>query len=171
MPPIYDPEMCKPMEMELTNVGVTALRTPQDVDRALLKTPGTSLLVINSVCGCAAGNCRPGVTLALQNNKIPDNLFTVFAGLDTEAVQRARELMTGVQPSSPSIALFKDGQLIGMLERRHIERMSAIDIGNALTKVFNEQCERPGPSVSRETFEQNEHVQRCGSTIPLYQGN
>jgi putative YphP/YqiW family bacilliredoxin len=159
------------MELELTNVGVTALRTPQDVDRALLQTPGASLLVINSVCGCAAGNCRPGVTLALQNNKIPDNLFTVFAGLDTEAVQRARELMTGIQPSSPCIALFKDGQLIGVLERRHIERMSAVDIGNALTKVFNEQCQREGPSVPREVFEQNEHVQRCGSTIPLYQGN
>ena len=171
MPPIYDPEMCKPMEMELVNVGVTALRSPVDVDQALLKTPGTSLLVVNSVCGCAAGNCRPGVTLALQNEKIPDNLFTVFAGLDTEAVQRARELMTGIQPSSPSIALFKDGKLIGILERRHIERMSAVDIGNALTKVFNEYCERQGPSVSPDVFEQNEHVQRCGSTIPLYRGN
>src|SRR5262245_53591507 len=117
MPPIYDPEMCKPMELELTNVGVTALRTPEEVDQALLKSPGTSLLVVNSVCGCAAGNCRPGVTLALQNDKIPDNLFTVFAGLDTEAVGRAREIMTGIQPSSPSIALFKDGQLIGILER------------------------------------------------------
>ncbi len=172
MPPIYDPEMIKPMEMELVNVGMIALRSPGDVDRALLKTPGTSLLVVNSVCGCAAGNCRPGVTLALQNDKIPDNLFTVFAGLDTEAVQRARELMTGVQPSSPSIALFKDGKLIGMLERRHIERMSAVDIGSALTKVFNENCQRQGPSVALEIFEQNEPgFQSCGSTIPLYQGN
>lgn len=171
MPPTYDPEMCKPMELELTNVGVTALRTPEDVDSALLNTPGTSMLVVNSVCGCAAGNCRPGVSLALQNSKIPTNLYTVFAGLDTEAVQRARELMTGIAPSSPSIALFKDGQLIGVLERRHIERMSAVDIANALTKVFNEHCDRPGPSVPREVFDGNESVKRCGSTIPLYQGN
>jgi putative YphP/YqiW family bacilliredoxin len=170
MPPIYDPEMCKPMEDELVNVGITALRTPEDVDAAL-KSPGTSLLVINSVCGCAAGSCRPGVTLALQNEKIPNNLYTVFAGLDTEAVQRARELMEPVPPSSPCVALFKDGQLIGVLERRHIERMSAVDIGTALSKAFNDNCNRQGPSVPREVFEGNESVQRCGSTIPLYRGN
>jgi len=171
MPPTYDPEMVKPMEQELNNVGVTSLRTVEDVDKAILNTPGTSLVVINSVCGCAAGNCRPGVTAALQNDKIPDNLFTVFAGLDMEAVQRVRELMTGVQPSSPNVALFQDGKLLGILERRHIERMSAVDIANALTKVFNDYCTRKGPSVSPEVFEQNEHVQSCGSTIPLYKGN
>lgn len=171
MPPVYDPEMVKPMEQELTNVGVKALRTPEDVDEAIQNTPGTSLLVINSVCGCAAGNCRPGVTLALQNDKIPDNLFTVFAGMDTEAVERARELMEDVPPSSPCIALFKDGELLGVLERKHIEVMSAVDIGNALMKVFNEQCTRQGPSVPKEVFEQNEHVDTCGSSIPLYKGD
>jgi putative YphP/YqiW family bacilliredoxin len=171
MPPLYDPEMVKPMEQELTNVGVTALKSAAEVDEALLKTPGTSLLVINSVCGCAAGNCRPGVTLALQNEKIPENLYTVFAGMDMEAVQRVRELMTGVQPSSPNVALFQDGKLLGILERRHIERMSALDIGNALMKVFNEYCSRQGPSVPREVYEKNGHVDTCGSTIPLYKGN
>lgn len=171
MPPIYDPEMVKPMEQELTNIGVTALKSIEDVDRAVLNTPGTALLVINSVCGCAAGNCRPGVALALQNDKIPDSLYTVFAGVDMEAVQRARELMTGVQPSSPNVALFQDGKLLGILERRHIERMSAVDISNALTKVFNEYCTRQGPSVPKEAFESNEHVHTCGSTIPLYKGN
>jgi putative YphP/YqiW family bacilliredoxin len=171
MPPLYDPEMVKPMEQELTNVGVSALKSAEDVNKAILSTPGTALLVINSVCGCAAGNCRPGVTLALQNDKIPDNLYTVFAGVDMEAVQRARDLMTGVQPSSPNVALFQDGKLLGILERRHIERMSAVDIANALTKVFNEYCNRKGPSVPREVFEQNGHVDVCGSTIPLYKGN
>lgn len=170
MPPLYDPEMVKPMEHELNYVGVTSLRSAEDVETAL-NSPGTSLLVINSVCGCAAGNCRPGVTAALQNTKIPDNLYTVFAGVDMEAVQRARELMTGVQPSSPNVALFQDGKLLGILERRHIERMSAVDIANALTKVFNEYCSRPGPSVPRDVFEQNAHVDTCGSTIPLYKGN
>lgn len=171
MPPLYDPEMVKPMEHELNHVGVKSLRTVEEVDNAILNTPGTTLMVINSVCGCAAGNCRPGVTAALQNAKIPDNLYTVFAGVDMEAVQRVRELMTGVQPSSPNVALFQDGKLLGILERRHIERMSAVDIANALTKVFNEYCTRPGPSVPREVFEQNQHVETCGSTIPLYKGN
>lgn len=171
MPPVYDPEMVKPMEQELTNIGVTALRTPEEVDQAIKDTPGTSLLVINSVCGCAAGNCRPGVTAALQHEKIPDNLYTVFAGMDTEAVERARELMAEVPPSSPCIALFKDGALLGVLERRHIETMSAVDIANALIKVFDEQCTRQGPSAPKEAFEKNEHVDTCGSSIPLYKGD
>ena len=111
------------------------------------------------------------MTAALQNEKIPDNLYTVFAGVDMEAVQRARDLMTGVQPSSPNVAIFQDGKLLGILERRHIERMSAVDIANALTKVFNDFCTRKGPSVSPEVFEKNAHVDTCGSTIPLYKGN
>lgn len=171
MPPMYDPEEVKPMVTELTNVGLTSLTTPEEVDTAILNTPGTSLLVINSVCGCAAGSCRPGVSLALQNEKIPDNLFTVFAGMDTEAVGRAREIMKDVPPSSPNVAIFEDGELLGILERRHIERMSAVDVSNALIKVFNEKCTRQGPSISSEAFEKNEHVDRCGSSIPLYQGD
>lgn len=171
MPPMYDPESVRPMVEELTNVGVKSLSTPEAVDEAVLKSEGITMVVINSVCGCAAGNCRPGVTLALQNDKIPDNLTTVFAGVDSEAVARARELMPEVPPSSPCIALFRDGKLMGILERRHIERMTAVDIANALTKVFNENCTRQGPSVAPEQFEQNESVKRCGSSIPLYQGD
>lgn len=171
MPPKYDPEQVKPMVIELTNVGLKSLTTPEEVDEAILRTPGTSLLVINSVCGCAAGNCRPGVSQALQNKKIPDNLFTVFAGMDTEAVERARELMKDVPPSSPNIVLFRDGSLIGLLERRHIERMSAVEVSDALSKVFDEHCTSEGPSVSPEAFEKNEHVDSCGSSIPLYQGD
>ncbi len=171
MPPMYDPESVKPMVAELTNVGLTSLTTPEEVDTAILNTPGTALLVINSVCGCAAGSCRPGVSLALQNEKIPDNLYTVFAGMDTDAVNRAREIMKDVPPSSPNVAIFEDGQLVGILERRHIERMSAVDISNALIKVFNDKCTRQGPSISTENFEKNEHVETCGSSIPLYQSD
>jgi putative YphP/YqiW family bacilliredoxin len=171
MPPLYAREDVQPMIDELTNVGVASLSTPEAVDEAVLHTPGVSLVVINSVCGCAAGNCRPGVTLALQNEKIPDTLGTVFAGVDTEAVDRARALMSEVPPSSPCIAMFKDGKLIGVLERRHIEQMTAVDIGNALSKAFNEHCDRQGPSVPKEVFEKNEHVDRCGSSIPIYQGD
>jgi putative YphP/YqiW family bacilliredoxin len=156
---------------ELTNVGVASLTTPEAVDELVLNSEGISLVVVNSVCGCAAGNCRPGVTLALQNDLIPDNLGTVFAGVDTEAVNRARELMPEVPPSSPCIALFDSGKLMGILERRHIEQMTAVDIANALTKVFNEHCSRKGPSVAPEVFEENESVKRCGSSIPLYQGD
>ena len=171
MPPRYDPEEVKPMVTELTDVGLTSLATPEQVNEAILETPGTTLLVINSVCGCAAGNCRPGVSRALQNKKIPDNLFTVFAGMDTEAVERAREIMKDVPPSSPNIAIFEDGALIGILERRHIESMSALDVSNALVKVFDEHCTREGPSVAPEVFERNEHADRCGSSIALYQGD
>lgn len=171
MSPMYDPEEVKPMVAELTNVGIVSLTTPEEVDEAILRTPGTSMLVVNSVCGCAAGNCRPGVALALQHEKIPDNLYTVFAGMDTEAVAQARSLMKDVPPSSPNIALFRDGALVGILERRHIEQMSAIEIAKALTKVFDDECTRQGPSVSKEVYEGNEHEERCGSSIPLYQGD
>lgn len=170
MPPMYDPESVKPMVEELTNIGVESLTSAEAVDD-LLARPGTAMVVVNSVCGCAAGNCRPGVALALQNKKIPNHLGTVFAGVDMEAVERARGRMAEVPPSSPCIALFKDGALIGVLERRHIEQMTAVDIANALTKAFEENCDREGPSAPPEAFEGNEHVDRCGSTIPLYGGN
>lgn len=171
MPPMYDPSEVKPMVEELTKVGIESLTTPEAVENAICNTPGTALLVVNSVCGCAAGNCRPGVAGALQNDLIPDNLYTVFAGMDTEAVEKARSFMSDVAPSSPCIALFKDGKVIGMMERRHIEQMTAVDVSSALSKAFDENCSRKGPSVSPEVFEQNEHVDRCGSSIPLYQGD
>lgn len=171
MPPMYDPEQVKPMWQELANVGVRPLVSPDEVDEVLSKNSGTTLCVVNSVCGCAAGGARPGVTLALQNELIPDELVTVFAGMDTEAVAQARGYMSEIQPSSPCIALFKDGKPIHVLERRHIERMGAMDIANNLREVFNETCERKGPSVAPEVFDKNEHVDTCGSSIAPYSGD
>jgi putative YphP/YqiW family bacilliredoxin len=171
MPPLYDPEMTRPMWEELANVGVRPLTTPEAVDAVLGKSEGTVLCVINSVCGCAAGNARPGVCLSLQHGVIPDELVTVFAGMDREAVEQARSYMGQIPPSSPCIALFKDGKPAHVLERRHIERMSALDIANNLSGAYDQLCSRPGPSVPPEVFEKNEHVDVCGSSIPPYQGN
>ena len=170
MPPLYDPEQVRPMWEELANVGVRPLKTAQEVDEVLLKPAGTALCVVNSVCGCAAGGARPGVTLALQNDRIPDELVTVFAGMDQEAVAQARGHMAEVPPSSPCIAVFKDGKPIHVLERRHIERMNAMDIANNLKQVFDQTCTRQGPSVPPEVFDANEHVDTCGSSISPYSG-
>ncbi|NUM52994.1 MAG: BrxA/BrxB family bacilliredoxin [Candidatus Hydrogenedentes bacterium] len=172
MPPLYDPEAVRPMWEELAAVGIRPLTTPEEVDAVLgPDTKGTTLLVINSVCGCAAGGCRPGVMLALQNDLIPDHLVTVFAGVDREATQRAREFMPQIPPSSPNIVLFKDGKPTHALQRMHIERMTAVDIGNALRDIFNKECTRQGPSVAKEEYDKIDPVQQCGSSIPLYQGN
>jgi len=172
MPPLYDPEAVKPMWEELATVGIQPLTTPEEVDSVLGNgATGTTLLVINSVCGCAAGGCRPGVMLALQNDLIPDNLVTVFAGVDREATQRARDYMAQIPPSSPNIVLFKDGKPTHALQRMHIERMTAVDIGNALRDIFDKECTRKGPSVPKEVFDRVDPVQQCGSSIPLYQGN
>ncbi|MBI1317977.1 MAG: BrxA/BrxB family bacilliredoxin [Candidatus Hydrogenedens sp.] len=168
---MYDPEQVKPMWQELANVGVRPLNSADAVDAVLSKTEGTVLCVVNSVCGCAAGGARPGVTLALQNDLIPDELVTVFAGMDQEAVAQARGYMSQIAPSSPCIALFKDGQPIHVLERRHIERMSAVDIANNLSAVFNETCQRKGPSVAPEVYDANDSPQICGSSIDRYAGN
>src|SRR5208282_6077315 len=147
MQPLYDPEAVRPMWEELSQCGVTPLRAAADVDAAVAM-PGTTLLVVNSVCGCAAGGARPGVTKALQNKVIPDHLPTVFAGVDMDATARARELMPKVLPSSPSVAIFKDGIPVYVLERREIERMNASEIAAELAKAFSEHCSRQGPSVS-----------------------
>lgn len=170
MPPMYDPDQVRPMWEELANVGVRPLTTAADVDAVLSKEQGTVLCVVNSVCGCAAGGARPGVTLSLQNDLIPDELVTVFAGMDQEAVAKARGYMTQVAPSSPCIALFKDGQPIHILERRHIERMNAMEIANNLTEVFSNTCTRKGPSVPPEVFEGNLSIKACGSSIAPYSG-
>ncbi len=172
MPPIYDPEAVRPMWEELVQVGFRPLTTVEEVDEVLANAgkDETTLLVINSVCGCAAGGCRPGVMLALQNEVIPDNLVTVFAGMDTEATQRARDYMEGYPPSSPNAVLFKGGKPIQVLERRHIETMTPVDIANSLVSAFNEHCTRKGPSVPPEVFESIEPIQRCSSTIPLFRG-
>src|SRR4029453_5246788 len=122
--PIYDPEAVAPMWQELAAVGVDPLTTPAQVDEALGTASGTVLLVVNSICGCAAGSARPGVMLALQHSVIPDRAVTVFAGVDRDAVNRAREHMTAYPPSSPAMGLFKDGQQVLMLQRADLQRMS-----------------------------------------------
>ena len=163
--PLYDPTAVQPMRDELTRVGIEELRTPEDVDRVLGSGEGTSLLVVNSVCGCAAGNARPGVMMALQNKKIPDHLTTVFAGQDSEATTRARELIKGYPPSSPCIVLFKDGEVAGILERQQIEGRSPQDIAATLVGAFDKNCNREGPSISEEEFRKIVPVHMCGSSI------
>ncbi len=128
------------MTQDLLSVGFEALETPQEVIDVLENQTGTALLVVNSVCGCAAAMARPGVKIALQNEKQPEKLFTVFAGVDTDATLKAREFLLPYPPSSPSIALFKDGRLVHFLERHHIEGRSAMMIAENLKAAFNEFC-------------------------------
>ena len=136
---MYPEEIVKPMKEELTSIGFNELLTRDDVNIALEKA-GTTLVVVNSICGCAAANARPGVHLSLQNNKKPDNLVTVFAGVDTEATNSAREMMIPFPPSSPSIALFKNGTLVHMIERHHIEGRPAELIAENLKEAYNQHC-------------------------------
>ena len=132
--------MVKPMKEDLTAVGFNELLNADTVDEAIQNNKGTLLLVVNSVCGCAAANARPGVISSLNNEKTPTNLFTAFAGVDREATNSARELMFPFPPSSPSIALFKDGELVHMLERHHIEGRDASLIAENLRQAYNEHC-------------------------------
>ncbi|MDX1271434.1 BrxA/BrxB family bacilliredoxin [Bizionia paragorgiae] len=136
---MYPAELVKPMREDLTKVGFQELHTANDVDAALAKQ-GTTLVVVNSVCGCAAANARPGASMSLQNDKRPDQLVTVFAGVDKEATDKAREHMIPFPPSSPCIALFKDGELVHMLERHHIEGRPAEIIAANLIDAYNEKC-------------------------------
>ncbi|SDW24059.1 BrxA/BrxB family bacilliredoxin [Aequorivita viscosa] len=136
---MYPAELVKPMREDLTNIGFSELHTANDVNEALQKE-GTTLVVVNSVCGCAAANARPGAGMSLANDKKPDNLVTVFAGVDREAVDAARAQMVPFPPSSPSIALFKNGELVHMLERHHIEGRPAQAIAENLKNAYNEYC-------------------------------
>tara|TARA_B100000925_G_C21714171_1_gene348016 strand:- start:145 stop:552 length:408 start_codon:yes stop_codon:yes gene_type:complete len=135
---MYPEEIVKPMKLELTSNGFKELSNNDDVKRLIEN--GSSLIIINSVCGCAAANARPGVISSLENDKIPDNLFTAFAGVDREATDSARQLMFPFPPSSPSIALFKNGELVHMLERHHIEGRDAAIIAENLKQAYNEFC-------------------------------
>jgi putative YphP/YqiW family bacilliredoxin len=137
---MYPVELTIPMAKDLTNFGFTSLTSSDAVNEALSQEEGTTLLVVNSVCGCAAANARPGAKMALQNEKKPDNLFTVFAGVDREATATAREHLLPYPPSSPSIALFKDGKLVHFLERHHIEGRSAEIIAQNLVMAFDRYC-------------------------------
>ena len=142
---MYDERFVTPMRQELTRLGVEELRTPDEVDASLKGTPGTTLVVVNSVCGCAARNARPAVATALRHAVKPDHLTTVFAGQDVEATAKARAYFTGYPPSSPSIGLLKDGEVVFMLERWQIEGRSADAIAADLTDAFDRFC---GKTVS-----------------------
>ena len=138
---MYPEQLVAPMRSDLTSAGFKELKTPSEVEGELKDQKGTTLLVINSVCGCAAGAARPGIKWALQNaEKKPDSLATVFAGVDKEAVAKAREYTLPYPPSSPAIALFKDGELVHFVERHHIEGRNAQMIGQHLVQVFEEYC-------------------------------
>jgi len=137
---MYDERFVTPMRQELTRLGIEEMRTPAEVDAKLQNAPGTTLVVVNSVCGCAARNARPAVATALQNAVKPDRLTTVFAGQDTEAAARARAYFTGYAPSSPQIGLLKDGELVFMLERYQIEGRSADAIAKDLVGAFDQFC-------------------------------
>jgi putative YphP/YqiW family bacilliredoxin len=154
------------MRDELVAVGFEELRSAEDVDRVLGETRGTLLVVINSVCGCAAGSARPGVALALQHQVIPDRLATVFAGMEHEAVARVRELHTGYPPSSPSMVLFEDGAVAAMVERRMIEGQSPQELAAGLVEIFDRHCSRRGPSIPADDFARLEFAKICGSSIP-----
>jgi putative YphP/YqiW family bacilliredoxin len=136
----YSELMIRPMREELTRIGVEELRTPEQVDNLLNNNSGTVMIVVNSICGCAAGKARPGIAQALQHEVKPDKVATVFAGADIEATDKARGYFTGYQPSSPSIALLKDGQLVWMMERREIEGKGAAEVADELTRAFDQHC-------------------------------
>ncbi len=137
---MYDERLVAPMRQDLTRLGVEEMRTPEEVDATLKDAPGTTLVVVNSVCGCSARMARPAVAMALQNTLKPDRLTTVFAGQDVDATTRARSYFTGYPPSSPQIGLLKDGQIVFMLERWQIEGRHAEEIAHDLVNAFDRYC-------------------------------
>ena len=137
---MYPEIMVVPMREELKQLGIQELRTAAEVDRELSSQQGTAMVVVNSICGCAAGRMRPAVRMALQHAQKPTRLYTVFAGQDAEATQRARAYFTGRRPSSPSIAILRDGQVVHMLERSDIEHRDSTDIATELKRVFDQHC-------------------------------
>jgi len=137
---MYPDIMVIPMREELTRLGAQELRTAEEVDRMMASQSGTAMVVVNSICGCAAGRMRPAVRAALQHPSRPEKIFTVFAGQDVAATERARSYFTGYPPSSPSIALMRDGKLIHMMQRSDIEHREAADIATELKRVFDQYC-------------------------------
>lgn len=136
----YSELLIKPMREDLTRLGIEETRRPEEVDSAVQNTKGTLMVIVNSVCGCAAGKARPGIALSLQHNVKPDRSITVFAGADIEATERARHYFTGYPPSSPSIGLMQDGKLVYMMERYQIEGRNAEQIAKELTTAFDKLC-------------------------------
>lgn len=166
--PVYGIQAVQPMRDELVAVGFEDLRTAKDVDKVFGETTGTLFVMINSVCGCAAGSARPGVALALQHTVIPDRLVTVFAGMEHDAVDRVRELHAGYAPSSPSMVLFKDGKVAAMVERRRIEGKTPEQLATDLVEIFSRHCSRRGPSIPASQFATLDFAKVCGSSIPRY---
>ena len=142
---MYPEMMVVPMREELTRLGIEELRTAADVDRAIPNQTGTAMVVVNSICGCAAGRMRPAVRAALQHSSRPEKLFSVFAGQDKEATEQARSYFVGYPPSSPSIALLRDGKIVHMMQRSDIEHREAVDIAAELRKAFDKFCAKPAP--------------------------
>lgn len=139
---MYDDRIVQPMREELTRLGIQETRTADEVDAVLGEKKGTVLVVVNSVCGCAAGNARPAVAMALRNAVLPEKMITVFAGNDRDATQRAREYFVGFRPSSPAIALFRDGEVVKMLERWQIEGRGPEEIADELMTAFDQYCSK-----------------------------
>jgi len=137
---MYPELMVLPMREELTRLGIQELRTAAEVDRAVANQTGTTMVIVNSICGCAAGRMRPAVRMALEHGRRPERMFTVFAGEDKEATEHARSYFTGYPPSSPSIALLRDGELVHMMQRSDIEHREASDIAAEMKKVFDKYC-------------------------------
>lgn len=165
--PMYDQDAVQPMRDELVAVGFQELLTPEDVDQAITKSTGTVLVVVNSVCGCAAGSARPGIGKALQHKIIPDYLFTAFAGQERDVVDRLRQVyLKDFSPSSPCAALFKDGKIVYMLQRSDIEGRYPEQIAEKLTGVFEQHCAKQGPSIPPDQYAQVVHAVQCGSSIP-----
>jgi putative YphP/YqiW family bacilliredoxin len=137
---MYPEPMIIPMREDLTRIGVQELKTAAEVDRELGAQQGTAMVIVNSICGCAAGRMRPAVRTALQHRSKPDRIFSVFAGQDVEATERARSYFTGYRPSSPSLALFREGKLVHMMQRSDIEHRDSADIANELKGIFDQYC-------------------------------
>jgi len=137
---MYNEVFIKPMREELTRLGIEELRTPEEVDKVISENTGTLMVVVNSICGCAAGNARPAVAQAVQHSNLPGRMVTVFAGQDIEATQQMRSYIKDYPPSSPSIAFFKNGELIDMIERRQIESRDAEAIADHIKQIFDKHC-------------------------------
>ena len=171
--PNYDPAAVQHMREELTHVGFKELLTLDEVDEALLKNNDESvLLVINSVCGCAAGSARPGVALSLQHHIIPEHLVCTFAGMDKKALEYIRQrFLSNYVPSSPCFALFRNGEIEFIMERKDLVDRSPEEFAEILIQVFEQKCKRPGPSISPDKYNKLDNVIMCSSNIPRYQGS
>ncbi len=169
--PMYNQNAVQPMRDALKAVGFSELLTAKDVEDAIdVENDKTTLVFVNSVCGCAAGSARPGISLALQNKVIPDKLYTGFAGQEKDAVDRIRLQLADYPPSSPCIALFKNGTVLHFMQRHQIEGRTPEEIANDWIEIFNQYCSNNGPSISPEKLAEVNYAISCGSEIPLFNG-